>query len=813
MAELFERSIDKIPFKQFEVLGMSRKNVLSLHPITLSQLLTGKKSSLITFKNIDLQNGMNLTDTAVKISLERQSDSSLALKIHARKEETPSIINDHVLNNEERNQLLSIKNPILAIDIKNAAGVPTKTLVQYDKELNDFTTRNIQPSPNFINGVELTSRDKENFSLGQLIYNKEFGFVRKDLNNPLGYIATSPKNDNVLIFPSNNQNELQKDNILNVASSLKELAELHKKQKDLPYHYSGDAAFLLSSTNLISNSFKKLKEPETQREKAENRLSRMSLSQEIRQIRSMGFAAGMMPLSAIFAYDFIKEALRQRPRDLNAGIITAAGPDFAKSITDDIYSMIPDKIKGEPISKEQKHSLLSSDELSLSSDTKIFLNENGTIQASELKLDTYNQISEQTSIVAESEMEYKSQQMEPIKILPLSTEQRQFMEANKNYVAPHYGLPPITTAQAFSIPDVIDGHKLAFTDKLMLYDNSSVILGNASYSIDKKNDTINKSMLTDGQWNTDTVKAKDVTYNAPGAPAYELNLEPAAIRERYQPLNGQIAPFVEISHLTTSQQKALDEASRSDTDPHLKSGLSLPKPTEEQLQSVPNSINNNEITLQEKVNLLYGNDLIKGDKKYTVNQYREIEKFTLDKEAGNEWRPEGNVMNHDAAFQNEKEMQKHIPSDKIIVSEQVNEAGRAFLKEDFLENNKAFEHNVNLKDLHQESFKQVDPTAEFEAYHERAKEEHHRYPSDPIDVPQDWDGRPLPSDIPESERGNQDFFDKIDRSYDEVKEKETSNAPQRDHDENSLGMDDQSNEKGMKKDKDKDQDNSMGLGM
>src|SRR4051812_25269875 len=75
-------SIDELPYKEFSILGLSKKDVLSFPPRTLNALLSGNRTSLIRFNQVPL----GLTDNKVslngKLSLSRTPEGNISLRFH-----------------------------------------------------------------------------------------------------------------------------------------------------------------------------------------------------------------------------------------------------------------------------------------------------------------------------------------------------------------------------------------------------------------------------------------------------------------------------------------------------------------------------------------------------------------------------------------------------------------------------------------------------------------------------------------------------------------------------------------------------------
>ena len=78
--------------------------------------------------------------------------------------------------------------------------------------------------------------------------------------------------------------------------------------------------------------------------------------------------------------------------------------------------------------------------------------------------------------------------LKPIMVVPLTQEQKNDMAENPYYEPPNYGLPDLSLEQVASVPDVIEGHRLNYQDKLILYESKLEFeKENTSYHINGNN--------------------------------------------------------------------------------------------------------------------------------------------------------------------------------------------------------------------------------------------------------------------------------------------------------------------------------------
>src|SRR5690625_5577627 len=82
--------INDLPFDQFKMLGMNKRDVINLPTRTLNALLTGNRTSLMRFKNLKLSGGFNPQSIDAKLSLANEN-GRMQLKNHPINKEAANI--------------------------------------------------------------------------------------------------------------------------------------------------------------------------------------------------------------------------------------------------------------------------------------------------------------------------------------------------------------------------------------------------------------------------------------------------------------------------------------------------------------------------------------------------------------------------------------------------------------------------------------------------------------------------------------------------------------------------------------------------
>ena len=140
-----------IPYKELELIGISKKQIWSLDKANITALLSGKRTCLLDLSFHD-NNGEEISMKG-KISLYWKDSNNAGVKIHPVR---PEIMNDINLKPKELERLQD--NEIITKTINNE-----KYLVQLDPETNELLKTKIKSIsiPSNIKGVELDKQQKE----------------------------------------------------------------------------------------------------------------------------------------------------------------------------------------------------------------------------------------------------------------------------------------------------------------------------------------------------------------------------------------------------------------------------------------------------------------------------------------------------------------------------------------------------------------------------------------------------------------------------------------------------------------------------
>ena len=176
-------SIEELPQKQLELIGLTKKDILNMPPRTYNALMSGNRTSLIRFNKMKVP-GLEGGSLDAKLSLERKMDDSVTIRFHPINQMPKNTFN---LTKDEISQL---NNDTNFIQKQFADG--REYLVGIDKQTNEFVAipKDLIEAPKKINGIELTEVQIKDFKEGKDIKIGGEKF-RLNPNDELGISGTS----------------------------------------------------------------------------------------------------------------------------------------------------------------------------------------------------------------------------------------------------------------------------------------------------------------------------------------------------------------------------------------------------------------------------------------------------------------------------------------------------------------------------------------------------------------------------------------------------------------------------------------------
>ena len=160
--------LDDLPLDQFEMLGVSKADLINLPPRTLNALLNGQRTSLMRFKNVTIGGVEQPITLDAKLSIEIKPNGNPTLKIHPINKAAK---NTFGLNADEVAFLEKDSSNFVNRKIKGIDGSLKDVMIYLDKITNEYIAINKTSinAPEAINNVKLTPEQKEDFKSGNPI--------------------------------------------------------------------------------------------------------------------------------------------------------------------------------------------------------------------------------------------------------------------------------------------------------------------------------------------------------------------------------------------------------------------------------------------------------------------------------------------------------------------------------------------------------------------------------------------------------------------------------------------------------------------
>lgn len=180
-------SAQELPYTQLESLGLKKKDVLSLPPTDLNALLSGRRSSLTRFEGVDLPGLGKIPSIDAKLSLHRNNDNSVSLRIHPINKVAPNIFD---LPEKEIQTLTDGSKDLIVSKVAKENGDKDDMIVQYDPETREYVGAYVKDNvpPRSINNVTLTDDQRNDWRNGKEI-EVAGEKVRVDLKNTIGFVG------------------------------------------------------------------------------------------------------------------------------------------------------------------------------------------------------------------------------------------------------------------------------------------------------------------------------------------------------------------------------------------------------------------------------------------------------------------------------------------------------------------------------------------------------------------------------------------------------------------------------------------------
>jgi hypothetical protein len=159
--------VKDLPISQFEMLGVSKNDVLNLPPQTLNALLSGRRTSLMHFPNVRVAGMDNPVALDAKVSIGLNNENKPTLKIHPINKVAENKFN---LSVDEIKLLKEKDGEMISKTFKTPEGTKD-LLIALDKTTNEYIAINKKAinAPEAIDNIPLTEQQKEDFKNGKSV--------------------------------------------------------------------------------------------------------------------------------------------------------------------------------------------------------------------------------------------------------------------------------------------------------------------------------------------------------------------------------------------------------------------------------------------------------------------------------------------------------------------------------------------------------------------------------------------------------------------------------------------------------------------
>lgn len=156
-------SFRELPFEQFKKLGFTKESLLNLPKEDMKNMLSGEKTGLLS---LSVSNQELTFKVDGKLSLLRNNDNTISLKVHPYRKEIENSFN------LDKDQLKRVKKgDIIEISFEAKNGQEKKHLIQLDKAINELVgvlKDNVRP-PSKVKDIVLSEEQKNQFAAGKRV--------------------------------------------------------------------------------------------------------------------------------------------------------------------------------------------------------------------------------------------------------------------------------------------------------------------------------------------------------------------------------------------------------------------------------------------------------------------------------------------------------------------------------------------------------------------------------------------------------------------------------------------------------------------
>ena len=181
----------ELPLEALQALNLFEKGRLSIDNDNLEAMFSGRRSSLLAIKDIQLEN-FKIARLEARLSLHRAEDGNVELLIHPIYR---SAQQHHLLDQQAHEQLISGEKDRHVMEVDTGTNRPKKMVIEYDAETREFVSYDSEKVqvPSHVNGEELDPDQQTAYRLGQAVSIYDDTTVQYRVSEPKGILANTEK--------------------------------------------------------------------------------------------------------------------------------------------------------------------------------------------------------------------------------------------------------------------------------------------------------------------------------------------------------------------------------------------------------------------------------------------------------------------------------------------------------------------------------------------------------------------------------------------------------------------------------------------
>lgn len=176
-----------LPLDDLAKLGLVSNGKVTIGKEDLSAMLSGRRTEMISLNNLNAD-GIKIEQLDVRLSLRREPDGTLSLKVHPVYKEAR---HHSMLVNAEAEQLMSGKVANIKKTITDDKGNEHSVVIEYDEKTKEFVSYNPDEveAPEAVYGIPLNEKQKKKFREGEEVSLHDGTIFQHRASNSKGIVS------------------------------------------------------------------------------------------------------------------------------------------------------------------------------------------------------------------------------------------------------------------------------------------------------------------------------------------------------------------------------------------------------------------------------------------------------------------------------------------------------------------------------------------------------------------------------------------------------------------------------------------------